>query len=400
MNKKSQTTKTIQQIIAFGDMVENVTERVDPAQAETDVYVGLEHLDPESLHLRQWGTPADVTGQKFVFRKGDIIFGRRRAYQRKLAVAQCDGICSAHALVVRAKPSVVDPDFLPFFMKSDMFMERAIGISVGSLSPTINWRDLKVQEFPLPPLEEQKRIAEILWAADEAFNQHQRSNDNLMLVKRHLRNKITVKGLKQYPTQHTRLGKIPNHWHIATIEDVTSICQYGLSIPLNETGQYPIFRMMNFDDGRIIANDLKYVDLVDTNFKTFKVHKGDILFNRTNSADLVGKVGIYDLEGDYVFASYLIRLRVKENLILAAYLNYYLNSDLGQRRLLAYATPGVSQTNISAGNLKKVLVPLPPLAEQKKIIEVINNVECRKHLQRIHVNKMKECLSILNNNLI
>ena len=155
--------------VKFGDIAENVAVRVEPSEAQTDVYVGLEHLDPETLHLRKWGHPSDVTGQKLAFKKGDVIFGRRRAYQRKLVVAEFDGICSAHAMVVRAKPEMILPEFLPFFLQSDMFMERAIEISVGSLSPTINWKTLRVQEFPLPPIEEQKRIAEILWAADEVL---------------------------------------------------------------------------------------------------------------------------------------------------------------------------------------------------------------------------------------
>ena len=154
-------------VVKFGDIAHNVAERIDPAQAGTDVYVGLEHLDPSTIHLHEWGHPSDVTGQKFVFKKGDVIFGRRRAYQRKLAVADRDGICSAHAIVVRAKPKMILPDFLPFFLQSGMFMERAIDISVGSLSPTINWTTLKIQNFPLPPLEEQRRIAEILWETDE-----------------------------------------------------------------------------------------------------------------------------------------------------------------------------------------------------------------------------------------
>jgi restriction endonuclease S subunit len=396
----TQSLKPGWKMVKFGDVAQNVAVRVDPADAKTDVYVGLEHLDPSTIHLRQWGHPTDVTGQKLAFKKGDVIFGRRRAYQRKLAVAEFDGICSAHAMVVRAKPKMILPEFLPFFLQSDMFMERAIEISVGSLSPTINWKTLKVQEFPLPPIDEQKRIAEILWAADEAFDQHQQSNDNLMSVKRTLLNRLTVRGIGQQATQHTRLGEIPVHWRLATVEDVTSICQYGLSIPLNESGQYPILRMMNYDDGRIIANDLKYVDLDDSDFNSFKVHKGDILFNRTNSADLVGKVGIFDLEGDYVFASYLVRLRADEDQILPDFLNYYLNSGLGQRRLLAYATPGVSQTNISAGNLKKVLVPLPPMEEQKQIVEVLNNLELRKHLQRNHVAEAQKCLAALINNLV
>jgi restriction endonuclease S subunit len=165
----TQSLKPGWKMVKFGDIVQNVAVRVDPADAKTGVYVGLEHLDPSTLHLRQWGHPSDVTGQKLAFKKGDVIFGRRRAYQRKLAVAEFDGICSAHAMVVRAKPEMILPEFLPFFLQSDMFMERAIEISVGSLSPTINWKTLKVQEFPLPPLDEQKRIAEILWAADETL---------------------------------------------------------------------------------------------------------------------------------------------------------------------------------------------------------------------------------------
>ena len=165
----TQSLKPGWKMVKFGDVAQNVAVRVDPADAKTDVYVGLEHLDPSTIHLRQWGHPTDVTGQKLAFKKGDVIFGRRRAYQRKLAVAEFDGICSAHAMVVRAKPKMILPEFLPFFLHSDMFMERAIEISVGSLSPTINWKTLKVQEFPLPPLDDQKRIAEILWAADEVL---------------------------------------------------------------------------------------------------------------------------------------------------------------------------------------------------------------------------------------
>jgi type I restriction enzyme S subunit len=164
----TQSLKPGWKVVKFGDIAQNVAVRVDPANAKTDVYVGLEHLDPSTIHLRQWGHPSDVTGQKLAFKKGDVIFGRRRAYQRKLAVAEFDGICSAHAMVVRAKPKMILPEFLPFFLQSDMFMERAIEISVGSLSPTINWKTLREQVFPLPPLDEQKCIAEILWTTDEA----------------------------------------------------------------------------------------------------------------------------------------------------------------------------------------------------------------------------------------
>ena len=153
--------------IAFAEFAESIGERAEPKDAQEEIYVGLEHLDPQCLHIQRWGKGSDVTGTKLRFRKGDIIFGRRRAYQRKLAVAEFDGICSAHAMVVRAKPDKVLPEFLPFLMMSDRFMNRAVEISVGSLSPTINWSTLKLEEFDLPPLDQQRRIAEILWAVDE-----------------------------------------------------------------------------------------------------------------------------------------------------------------------------------------------------------------------------------------
>lgn len=387
-------------LVKFGDMAQNVTDRIDPAEADGDVYVGLEHLDAESLKIRRWGTPADVIGQKLRFRKGDIIFGKRRAYQRKLAVAECDGICSAHAMVVRAKPKVVLPDFLPFLMQSDMFMERAVEISVGSLSPTINWKSLKVQEFPLPPLDEQRRIAEILWAADSAAESVANSVAEVGTAKRVLLNRATTRGLNGQATRRTRLGEIASGWEIAPVGELVDVCQYGLSIPLHESGQYPILRMMNYDDGRIVANDLKYVDLSEKVVQAFRLESGDLLFNRTNSADLVGKVGIFRLDGAYVFASYLVRLRARKDRILPDYLNYYLNSDLGQRRLLAFATPGVSQTNISAGNLRKVLVPVPTVEEQRKIVNALLAMDRGKDELREHSGRAIAVRNQLLNHLL
>lgn len=155
----------------FDQMATNVNVRIDnPSESGMEHYVGLEHLDADSLKIRRWGTPDDVEATKLMFKKGDIIFGRRRAYQRKIGVAEFDGICSAHAMVLRAKPDVVLPDFLPFFMQSDLFMKRAVEISVGSLSPTINWKTMAVQEFALPPIEEQARAVEALQAAADSSN--------------------------------------------------------------------------------------------------------------------------------------------------------------------------------------------------------------------------------------
>jgi len=189
-------TKAPYPTVRFGDMVHSINERILPEHAAGLPYVGLEHLHPESLKIRRWGTPDEVEAQKLRFYTGDIIFGKRRYYQKKLAVADFDGICSAHAMVLRAKPDVVLPEFLPFFMQSEMFFERAMAISVGSLSPTINWSTLAKQEFPLPPLDEQRRIAAILWAMEDVI-------ESLMVVMSDLQQLYTSLAVTEFHEAET-----------------------------------------------------------------------------------------------------------------------------------------------------------------------------------------------------
>jgi len=113
-------------------------------------------------------------GEKLVMHKGDVLFGKRRAYQKKVAIAPFDGIFSAHGMVLRPKENVIDKDFFPLFISSDYFLDSAIKISVGSLSPTINWRDLKDLEFELPDLETQRKLAEILWSINDTIEAYKK----------------------------------------------------------------------------------------------------------------------------------------------------------------------------------------------------------------------------------
>ena len=152
----------------FGDLAESITERVDdPKASGVEIYVGLEHLDSDTTKISRYGKPDDVESTKLRFYPGDVIYARRRAYQRKLGVAEVEGICSAHALVLRARPDVCLPEFLPYFLQSNQFHDRALSISVGSLSPTINWKTLVVQEFVLPPIAEQRRIVQLISSIDK-----------------------------------------------------------------------------------------------------------------------------------------------------------------------------------------------------------------------------------------
>lgn len=153
----------------FDEIAQKISKTVKPDEAEVDIYVGLEHIDAEDIHIRRKGVPSDVKGGKLRCSPGDVIFGKRRAYQRKAAIVDFEGICSAHAFVFRARSKVIIPELFPFFLHSDQFMHRMVDISVGGLSPTINWGDLKHQEFLLPPLDQQAELAELLWAMDEVI---------------------------------------------------------------------------------------------------------------------------------------------------------------------------------------------------------------------------------------
>lgn len=150
------------QLVKFGDIAQHISRRIEPSETELNIYVGLEHLDPDSLKIKRHGTPSDVSGQKLLVKKGQIIFGKRRAYQRKIAVADWDCICSAHAMVLEEKPDKIVTGFLAVFMQSDQFMSRAVAISEGSLSPTIKWKILEEQLFPLPPKSKQQSLISAL----------------------------------------------------------------------------------------------------------------------------------------------------------------------------------------------------------------------------------------------
>jgi type I restriction enzyme S subunit len=239
----------------------------------------------------------------------------------------------------------------------------------------LNAEIVKNLMIPRPPLLEQKRIATILSTVDEAIQKTDEIIGKAEELKRGLMQRLLTRGIGHTKFKQTDIGEIPEDWEVSRLEDVLLLCQYGLSVPLFETGARPIFRMNNFENGYVIPNDIKYANIDDATFNQFKLNRGDILFNRTNSYDLVGKVGIFLLDGDYTFASYLIRLRTDPSKADPFFLNYYMNVESSQNSLRSLATRGSSQSNINATNLKSMLIPLPSLAEQRKIASVISSVD-------------------------
>lgn len=167
----------------FDQIAFNITDKKMPEPGDEKMYIGLEHLDSGSLKITRWGSEVELTGQKLVMRKGDVLFGRRNTYLRRAAIAPHDGIFSAHGMIFRPKTQVIDPEYFPFFISSNYFMDAAIRISVGSLSPTVNWKTLKELEFDLPSLEEQRKNAALLKSINETKEAYQElliQTDNLV----------------------------------------------------------------------------------------------------------------------------------------------------------------------------------------------------------------------------
>ena len=156
--------------VRFGEVVENLNETCDPEETGLERFIGLEHLEPGSLHIRAWGNVVDGTTFTRRCRLGQVLFGKRRAYQRKVAVAEFDAVVSGDIYVLAPKGDRLLPELVPFLCLSERFFQHAVGTSAGSLSPRTNWSSLASFEFALPPLDQQRRIAEILWAVDIHIN--------------------------------------------------------------------------------------------------------------------------------------------------------------------------------------------------------------------------------------
>lgn len=341
--------------VRFGDVVREVKVATkDPEADGLTRVVGLEHLDPESLPLRRWNELADLgDGTSFsrVFRSGQVLFGKRRAYQRKVAVPEFDGVCSGDILVFEPLTGDLLLEFLPYLVQSDGFFDHALGTSAGSLSPRTKFQELAKYEFALPPVPEQHQIVEVLAAATSSAHIAGRVID----AARAMRDSVI----------HGATSSAPE----VALGSLLSACDYGVSIAPADTGDLPILRMNNLDGEELSVDDLRWVSSSEVSENDL-VQPGDVLFNRTNSVEHVGKVALVPDEiGQMTFASYLIRLRVDETIALPAFVAGFLQSRVGRARIGRYVSRGVSQANVNSTNLRKVLVPLPPLLAQRRIVD-------------------------------
>ena len=338
----------------FDQIATLVNDRIDnPAESGVERYVGLEHLDTDSLRIRRWGEITDVESTKLRFKPGDIIFGKRRVYQRKLAVADFEGICSAHAMVLRAKANLVLPEFLPFFMQSDLFMERALAISVGSLSPTINWTTLAAEQFALPPIEEQRRLVVALQAAERAHEALLRASELASIV------------LDSWIETRLREHASPEYSAVDVLDRATvGIVVKPAALYVANGRGVPALRSLNVKPHTIVMDDCVAISQEGhAAHAKSKLLPGDVVVVRSGRPgdaavvpDNCGEMNCIDL----IIAKPSKRLR-------SHFLCAVLNSAYG-RRQFASGTAGTAQQHFNVEVFKKLRLPVPDLAVQDEFV--------------------------------
>jgi type I restriction enzyme S subunit len=369
-------------IVKFGDVVKNanLVER-DPEAAGIERIVGLEHLDPENLHIRRWNTPENGTSFSRKFVPGQTLFGKRRAYQRKVAFAEFEGICSGDILTFETKDKKdLLSELLPFICQSDAFFDHALGTSAGSLSPRTSWKALKDFEFPLPPIDKQKRIAEILWAADSLREKRQNTVLSLIDVA-----KTTEKEIFGAFIGQAKEGKIP----FVTLNDVLAEpISNGIfkkrehfgsgTLLINVTDIYSSFR--------VDPTKLERVETVGKETTSFSAVSGDVIFNRSSLVlEGIGKACLVsDWSEPMVFECHLMRARPDSKQIDPRYLCRYSLSSFGRRYLLSRSQT-TTMTTINQGDLGKLPIPLPLLKKQQQLADKLDAIDTEIQNIKMHI---------------
>lgn len=352
------------QRVKFGDVVANVndTER-DPQGAGIERFIGLEHLEPGSLHIRSWGNVADGTTFNRRCSPGQVLFGKRRAYQRKVALADFDAVVSSDIYVFAPKDDRLLPELLPFLCLSERFFKFAVETSAGSLSPRTNWSHLAEFQFDLPPLDQQRRIAEILCTANKVSCAYLQ----ILAAAKEAANK-TVDSLPSY--SNTRCVPLKDL--------IVSGPQNGLYRPGADYGSgNAILRIDSFYDGQILKSiELKRVRVEPEIATRYSLEPGDVLINRVNSIEFVGKCALVEsLAETTLFESNIMRMQVDSERINPKLMIRWMCRETFRKHIVGRAKQAVNQASINQDDLRSAPIPVPTLDVQQKILKSILELE-------------------------
>lgn len=382
MSSRAATWKRVR----FGEVVRlNKETCKDPAAAGVERAIGLEHLEPGDLRVRSWGD-VGAGGTTFTnrVRPGQVLFGKRRAYQRKVAVADFDAVCSGDIyLFESASPSKLLPDLLPFICQTDSFLQHAVGTSAGSLSPRTNWSSLAEYEFPLPPLNEQQRIASMLtaWAAHLDCLRDVALNGARTLAA------FRDEHFKSLPSSDRRL-----------LGGAVLSSAYGPRFAGDSYSPNGNVRSIRTSDmpefGRLTLHTAPAAIVPPQVAAEHQLHDGDFLISRTGFTS--GRVAVFrprriDGMGDadmadvvFIPAAFMVRLRLDPQQLEPEYLLEFIQSSKGWAMIRGLQR-GTQQLNISASALLARVVPIPDVRTQHEALDTFVQLHgaVSRHQQRL-----------------
>lgn len=344
----------------FGDFAINCTEKKIPSPEDFATYIGLEHMDTKCLTISRWGSDVPIIGEKLIMHKGDILLGKRNAYLRRAAIAPHDGIFSAHGMILRPKTNVVDYDFFALFIASDYFFDEAIRISVGSLSPTINWKDLKEIEFDIPSLEIQKQVSKSLWAINNTIESYK----NLESLCDEMISSKMIEMFGSYKSKNANYRKL------------LDVCDFqgGTQPPKKDwisESRDGYIRMLQIRD--FTQPEKNNIEFVKETKVLKKCTEDDILIARYGAS--VGKI-LNGLSGAYNVA--IMKSIPDTTIINKTYLKYYFLTDYFQSFLNIASSGRAAQAGFSKDDLEDAVIIVPSIKEQEKFVEFTNMIESLK----------------------
>lgn len=273
--------------------------------------------------------------------------------------------------------------YLYYFL--DLYVEILRQQAIGGVIKYIKLGNLADAIIPVPVIEKQREIIEIFEKCNGTIAYRQQE---LLLMDQLVKSRF----IEMFGDPKLN----PRKWDMVTIGDIATDVRYGTSRPATEGGKYPYLRMNNLTyEGYLDLTDLKHIDIPDNEIEKCVVRNGDVLFNRTNSVELVGKTCLYNLDSDMIIAGYIIRVRIDDR-VLPVILSSYLNSTVMKEQLRSMAKGAVNQANINAQELRSISIYLPPITLQHKFATFVEQVDKSK----FEIQQSLEKLEILKKSLM
>ena len=348
---------------------------------KTDIpIVGLEHLISGELRFNDYEVNTDNTFTK-VFHKGQILFGRRRAYLKKAAIAEFDGICSGDITVIEAIPGKVDARLLPFIIQNDRLFAFAVSRSAGGLSPRVKWEHLADYELELPSIEEQRVLADKLWAAyelKEAYKKMIAATDEMV--------------------KSQFIEMFGDYEMTVNFGDLFSSVRNGANIKQGAiSGGIPITRIETISEGEVNRDKMGYAGIVDNTYSSYYLQDGDILVSHINSIKHIGKCALYQRINDEIIihGMNLLCLRPYKDIVHPQYLTYLLKSSIMRKLILDITKPAVNQASFTVKDLCKLKVMLPPMSEQEEFVDIVKQADKSKFELQQAIEKIDKVMKSL-----